>query len=147
MAKKDVLIRKLDEEDVAWLDENKPPGISQRDFLKSLIASYRLGQSFEQESLFQPAKPDLAVLDSVPFRFVDLFAGIGGFRCALTAVGGTCVYSSEWDKFAAATYETWYGERPDMRDIREVDFAQIPDHDVLTAGFPTRSWTRHQRRC
>jgi len=138
---KNVLIRSLAEEDIAWLDENKPLGMSQAEFLRSLIASHRLGQSSQQESLFQYAKSESTVFGSVPFRFVDLFAGIGGFRCALTAVGGTCVYSSEWDKFAAATYEAWFGQRPDMRDIREVDFADIPDHDVLTAGFPCQPFS------
>ena len=106
---KNVLIRSLAEEDIAWLDENKPLGMSQAEFLRSLIASHRIGHSSQQESLFQYAKSESTVFGSVPFRFVDLFAGIGGFRCALTAVGGTCVYSSEWDKFAAATYEAWFG--------------------------------------
>ena len=142
MAQKDVLIRSLDQEDVAWLEENKPLGMSQTNFLKSIIAGHRLSGGNEQGSLFSEfTNPGATVFGTVPFRFIDLFAGIGGFRCGLTAVGGECVYSSEWDKYSAATYEAWYGERPDMRDVGEVEFEKIPDHDVLAAGFPCQPFS------
>ena len=80
-------------------------------------------------------------MDSYRFKFVDLFAGIGGFRSALTKLGGTCSYTSEWDKYAATTYEAWYGERPDQSDIREIDYDTIPDHDLLAAGFPCQPFS------
>lgn len=76
------------------------------------------------------------------FRFVDLFAGIGGFHFGLEASGGDCVYANEWDPFAAKTYREWTGLEPDQRDIRSIDYAnQIPDHDVLAGGFPCQPFS------
>lgn len=74
------------------------------------------------------------------FRFIDLFAGIGGFRIALEHCGGECVFSCEWDRFAQQTYEAWFRERP-LGDIRAIDPKSIPDHDVLTAGFPCQPFS------
>jgi len=84
------------------------------------------------------------------FRFVDLFAGIGGFRLALQSCGGKSVFSSEWDRAAKATYFRNFGEVP-FGDIRNftgdiVDDEQlaklIPDHEVLAAGFPCQPFSR-----
>jgi DNA (cytosine-5)-methyltransferase 1 len=73
--------------------------------------------------------------------FIDLFAGIGGFRWALERrLGGTCVFASEWDKFAQDTYEANFGHRPDG-DITQIDPQVIPDHDILTAGFPCQPFS------
>ena len=74
------------------------------------------------------------------FTFIDLFAGIGGMRIALEAAGGSCVYSSEWNRFSAQTYEANFGDRPDG-DITKVDAADIPDHDVLSAGLPCQPFS------
>jgi DNA (cytosine-5)-methyltransferase 1 len=74
------------------------------------------------------------------FRFIDLFAGIGGFRIALSAIGGKCVFTSEWDKHSQATYHAWFGERP-HGDINDVDPIDIPDHDILAAGFPCQPFS------
>lgn len=74
------------------------------------------------------------------FTFIDLFAGIGGFRIALEEQGGRCVFSSEWDKHARKTYEAWFGDLP-TGDIREVDVKSIPDHFILTAGFPCQPFS------
>lgn len=74
------------------------------------------------------------------FTFIDLFAGIGGFRLAFESVGGNCVFSSEWDKLAAQTYEANFGHRPEG-DITEIPAASIPDHDILTAGFPCQPFS------
>lgn len=74
------------------------------------------------------------------FKFIDLFAGIGGFRLAFESVGGTCVFSSEWDKFAAQTYEANFGEKP-YGDIRSIDIADIPPFDILCAGFPCQPFS------
>lgn len=73
--------------------------------------------------------------------FIDLFAGIGGFRWALEhTLGGTCVFASEWDKFAQQTYAANFGHTPDG-DITAIEPASIPDHDVLTAGFPCQPFS------
>ncbi|MBT4660403.1 MAG: DNA (cytosine-5-)-methyltransferase [Candidatus Marinimicrobia bacterium] len=74
------------------------------------------------------------------FTFIDLFAGIGGFRQAFQIVGGKCIFSSEWDKYAKKTYETNYGETP-YGDIRKINKKEIPDHDVLCAGFPCQPFS------
>jgi len=70
------------------------------------------------------------------FTFIDLFAGIGGFRIGLEALGGECVYSVECDKFSRRTYEEWFGSPPDGGDINHIDLASIPAHTIMTAGFP-----------
>ncbi len=74
------------------------------------------------------------------FKFIDLFAGIGGFRIAFQSNGGECVFSSEWDRFAKQTYAANYGEIP-YGDIRSIDKAEIPDHDILCAGFPCQPFS------
>jgi DNA (cytosine-5)-methyltransferase 1 len=74
------------------------------------------------------------------FKFIDLFAGIGGFRLALQSLGGQCVFSSEWDKHAQETYENNFGEKP-HGDITQIDAKDIPDHDVLCGGFPCQAFS------
>ncbi|MBR5212935.1 MAG: DNA (cytosine-5-)-methyltransferase [Akkermansia sp.] len=74
------------------------------------------------------------------FTFIDLFAGIGGFRQAFQEAGGKCVFSSEWNKYAQKTYLANYGEIP-YGDIREIPKEQIPTHDVLCAGFPCQPFS------
>lgn len=78
----------------------------------------------------------------VGFTFIDLFAGIGGFRLASQNVGGKCVFSSEWDEFAQKTYETNFGEIP-FGDITKPEIKRhIPDKfDLLTAGFPCQPFS------
>ena len=80
--------------------------------------------------------------DKSNFTFVDLFAGIGGFRVAFQAVGGQCVFSSEWDEAAKETYFDNYGEVP-FGDITKPETkALIPDYfDVLCAGFPCQPFS------
>jgi DNA (cytosine-5)-methyltransferase 1 len=79
------------------------------------------------------------------FDFVDLFAGIGGMRIAFEKVGGECVFSSEWDRFAQQTYQANFGELPngDITKINEID---IPSFDVLTAGFPCQPFSSIGKR-
>lgn len=72
--------------------------------------------------------------------FIDLFAGLGGFRLALESCGAKCVYSNEWDKFAQEVYKNNFGETPDG-DITKVDENSIPDHDILCAGFPCQAFS------
>ena len=77
---------------------------------------------------------------SMTFKFIDLFAGIGGFHQAMTQLGGECVFASEIDKFAASVYKNNYGIDP-LSDITEVNEKDIPKHDVLCAGFPCQAFS------
>jgi len=87
-------------------------------------------------------KEDAAVFGTSkqPFRFIDLFCGIGGFRIAFERAGGKCVFSSDYDKFSQQTYEANFGERP-HGDIHGVAVADIPPHDILCAGFPCQPFS------
>jgi DNA (cytosine-5)-methyltransferase 1 len=72
--------------------------------------------------------------------FIDLFAGIGGFRLAFESNNGQCVFSSEWDKYSQRTYFENFGEVP-HGDITEIEPESIPDHDILCAGFPCQPFS------
>ncbi len=74
------------------------------------------------------------------FTFIDLFAGIGGLRIPFEELGGRCVFSSEWDKYAQDAYEANFGERP-QGDIKKIQAENIPDHDILLAGFPCQPFS------
>ena len=74
------------------------------------------------------------------FTFIDLFAGIGGMRIAFEKVGGECVFSSEWDKFAQQTYAANFDETP-HGDITQVELAEVPRHDILIGGFPCQPFS------
>ena len=74
------------------------------------------------------------------FTFIDLFAGIGGFRQAMEEVGGTCVFSSDIDKHARSTYLANYGEEP-AGDIKKIAAVDIPHFNVLCAGFPCQPYS------
>ena len=74
------------------------------------------------------------------FKFIDLFAGIGGIRIALENIGGKCIFSSEWDKYCQQTYKENFNETP-HGDIRKIQTKEIPNHDILTAGFPCQAFS------
>jgi len=75
------------------------------------------------------------------FSYIDLFAGIGGLSYGFKAIGGTCVYANEFDKFARQTYAANNDHEPDGRSIVDVLASDIPDHDILLAGFPCQSFS------
>jgi len=89
-------------------------------------------------------------LESYKFKFIDLFAGIGGFHLAMHELGGECVFASEMDKHARTTYEHNFRKispelfKNDMfnDDIRKVSVSEIPDFDVLCAGFPCQPFSQ-----
>ena len=102
----------------------------------------------ETDTLYHPQLSFM--FDKIPFlppenpkfTFIDLFAGIGGFRIAFQNQGGKCVFSSEWDKYAQKTYEANFGEVPfgDINGITNIK-EQIPNHDILCAGFPCQPFS------
>lgn len=101
----------------------------------------------------KPSKSKLAKIlelhEDAPFRiennnkftFIDLFAGIGGIRLPFQELGGKCVFSSEWDKFAQRTYAANYGEVP-SGDITKISAKEIPNHDILMGGFPCQTFSQ-----
>lgn len=98
-----------------------------------------------QEPYFQPYLPIKWDIPFPPpktpgFKFIDLFAGIGGFRLAFQNLGGKCVFTSEWNYFAQKTYEANFGEVP-FGDITKIDEAEIPEHEILLAGFPCQPFS------
>lgn len=78
-------------------------------------------------------------------KFIDLFAGIGGIRQGFEDENTVGVFSSEWDKFAQKTYEANFGEKP-QGDITQIDANDIPEHDVLLAGFPCQPFSSIGKR-
>lgn len=74
------------------------------------------------------------------FRFIDLFAGIGGIRIPFNELGGECVFTSEWDKFSQQTYAANFGEQPEG-DITKFQPSEIPSFDLLLAGFPCQPFS------
>jgi DNA (cytosine-5)-methyltransferase 1 len=114
---------------------------------------YESGQSappkLVMEILDMMAEANQKTRNDAKFRFIDLFAGIGGLRVGFENIGGKCVFTSEWDKFAAETYRKNFredGEHVFAGDIREFtvsreSLAKIPEHDVLLAGFPCQPFS------
>ena len=132
------------------INENQPKG---RDDLTKILNYY---DADEQADITQTEAEEWATefairakegnLDPIPkymgkkfelydFKYVSLFSGIGGFEQALNKFGGTCVLSSEIDKFANQAYEVLYGE-PTAGDITQIYAKDVPDHDLLVGGFP-----------
>lgn len=141
----EILVRGLPEDIRAWISsESHENHLSQNEFVLGVLRWAYSGETLNngQLSLFpRPASHSRAEPDAaVPFSFVDLFAGIGGLRIALEGVGGKCRFSSEWDKHCQRTYKAWFGETPEG-DIRRIKPSEIPDHDLLAAGFPCQPFS------
>ena len=79
-------------------------------------------------------------MDWNTFKFIDLFAGIGGIRLGFESVGGKCVFSSEFDEDACKTYMANFGEHP-SGDITKIEAKDIPDFDILLGGFPCQAFS------
>lgn len=95
-----------------------------------------------QQLLFEVENVPFPTPDNYSFKFIDLFAGIGGFRMAMQKLGGKCVFTSEWDKEAQKTYKANYGETPFGDITKESTKSYIPDgFDVLCAGFPCQAFS------
>ena len=103
------------------------------------------GQSM-QDCISCAIKQMLVKVKEVPdhakeqYTFIDLFAGIGGMHIAYASAGARCVYSNEWNKYSQQTYYANFGIQPDG-DITKVVAEDIPDHDILVAGFPCQPFS------
>lgn len=92
--------------------------------------------------LLQTLRPSNGEAQGV-FTFIDLFAGIGGLRKGFETIGGECVFTSEWDKYSQQTYRANFpdDDHPIAGDIRAIAAGDIPEHDVLLAGFPCQPFS------
>ena len=129
-----LLVRNIPSDISDWIEsERHQYGMSQQEFVLSMLGRAHAAKSESKRLFPEPAVPK-------DFTFIDLFAGIGGFRIALERLGGDCVFASEWDKYAQKTYKAWFGEMP-QGDIRKIKPSDIPDHDILAAGFPCQPFS------
>jgi len=95
-----------------------------------------------QQLLFEVENVPFPTPENYTFKFIDLFAGIGGFRIAMQNLGGKCVFTSEWDKEAQKTYKANFGETPFGDITKENIKSYIPDNfDLLCAGFPCQAFS------
>lgn len=134
-----LLVREVPQEIYNWIQgEREAKRQTQNEFVLNLLRD--AFDSSNQLTFFAPQRRIEVVPGALPFTFIDLFAGIGGLRLGLERVGGKSVFSCEWDRYSQKTYNSWYGEVP-HGDIRRVDIATIPDHDVLAAGFPCQPFS------
>lgn len=100
-------------------------------------------QSFVADAIKHKIVKKTQVLNALvqdQYRFIDLFAGIGGMHLAFESAGAKCVYSNEWNKFSQQTYFANFGIQPEG-DITKVDAHDIPDHEILVAGFPCQPFS------
>ena len=149
--------RKDKEMDISENIKNKriQLGLTQKDFADALgmgkngDRTLRRWENGESTPSALEYKTIMQFAESVPFekskkpkfRFIDLFAGIGGIRIPFQELGGDCVFTSEWDKFAQKTYRLNFGDEP-HGDITQINEKDIPDFDVLLAGFPCQPFSQ-----
>jgi DNA (cytosine-5)-methyltransferase 1 len=135
-----LLVRNVPEGVRQWIEQQRQQQrMSQQEFILSVLHQ---ASAAEQTPMlpFEPPARLVPTPSTLPFTFVDLFAGIGGFRIALEKLGGRCLFSCEWDRYSQKTYKAWFGETP-QGDIREIKPKDIPDHDILAAGFPCQPFS------
>jgi len=108
------------------------------------IVRWENGQGRVREAVHQyllSLQPKTRDPEECSFSFIDLFAGIGGFRRGFETAGGRCVFTSEWDKYAQTTYKANFGDEGVHGDITKIKETDIPDHDILLAGFPCQPFS------
>jgi len=128
--------------------------LTQREIADNLGVDARTVKRWEARESSPPAYASAALQRLLPFRntstinrktdftFIDLFAGIGGIRLGFEAAGGRCIYTNEWNKYAAQTYiRNFNDDHPVEGDITKVSPVSIPDHDLLLAGFPCQPFS------
>jgi DNA (cytosine-5)-methyltransferase 1 len=145
------LIKQLIQKERQWIDDGpafvthywQSSGNGVANYYRSEAEDYL--DSIFQESEFNyklPLKFDVQFPppENPEFTFIDLFAGIGGFRISFQELNGKCVFSSEWNKYDKKTYEANFVEIP-FGDITKINEKQIPDHDILVGGFPCQPFS------
>ncbi len=131
------------EEKALGLMEDMSRGIVDKEISENLVSDSAVQLNFFNEFFDVPFKCD----EHPKFTFIDLFAGIGGFRMAMQSLGGRCVFSSEWDEQAQKTYLLNYGEVPFGDITKEETKNYIPDgFDILCAGFPCQAFSLAGKR-
>ena len=104
--------------------------------------SNRTAEEALQYLIFQQENVPFSAPKKPEFKFIDLFAGIGGFRLAFQNLKGKCVFTSEWDKYSKQTYQANFGEVPFGDITKQETKNYIPDgFDVLCAGFPCQAFS------
>jgi len=116
-----------------WENGEHVPTKKKLDDIASLV------DKIEKQKKNAPYRHNLIVKSK--FTFIDLFAGIGGTRLPFQRLGGECVFSSEWDKFAQRTYAANFGDIP-KGDITKISASEIPEHDILIGGFPCQAFSQ-----
>ncbi len=133
-----LLIRDVPERLRSWIEsERRTRRMSQKEFV---IEALERACDGDEPTLSNGSSNAPPLAESVPFTFIDLFAGIGGLRIGFQRLGGKCVFTSEWNKYAQKTYHKWFGEEP-HGDITQIKPKDIPVHDVLVAGFPCQPFS------
>jgi DNA (cytosine-5)-methyltransferase 1 len=134
-----ILIRDVPADLRDWIDQQSHSRLMSRNSF--LLAVMKKVSVMRQADFLDGDHPGLTMkAPSVRFAFSDFFSGIGGFRIGLQKAGGHCVFSCEWDRYAQKTYSSWFGELPEG-DVRKIKPDQIPDHDILAAGFPCQPFS------
>ncbi|HAT2080000.1 DNA (cytosine-5-)-methyltransferase [Legionella pneumophila] len=113
---------------------------------ESTVYRWERGEIFPKKGIIELMISKIEDKNSInhsnDFTFIDLFAGIGGFRKAFDQVGGKCVFTSEWDKYSQLTYKANYNcDHEVVGDITKIEAHDIPKHDVLLAGFPCQPFS------
>jgi DNA (cytosine-5)-methyltransferase 1 len=145
-----IVVDKTTDNDFAHLThyfQNHKNGVSQyfKPTATAFLANLHEDLNILQEPDFQyylPIKWDIPFppQSNPKFKFIDLFAGVGGIRLAFQNLGGKCVFTSEWDTYSKKTYEANFGEVP-FGDITKISEKEIPDHDILLGGFPCQPFS------
>lgn len=123
-------------------------GISDRTVRRHAKGECKRIDPLKLGKLREVANARYALAQPMCFRFIDLFAGVGGIRIPFQEIGGRCVFTAEWDRFSRETYKANFPERADSEHVWAEDLRPwaavpetIPDHDVLLAGFPCQPFS------
>ena len=151
MSGRDLLVRAVPVDLFDWVDSRaRTTNFTKRELVITALKRMRDDEMYERYPLFEGLVDEQVHVDSFPFKFIDLFAGIGGFHVALHNLGVKCVASCEIDKYARQTYEHNFKKiSPDLfssdqfyDDIEQIIPTELPEYDILCAGFPCQPFSQ-----